>query len=82
MAQLSQYKINRYRHSLMGFMGYVAEGHWASLFDEPAYQVLSRLLSDEELMSDFLTRYPIHQRDRRRQEVRYVVAHWLADFAV
>lgn len=63
-------------------MGYVSENHWASAFEVDAITALSWLINPElGYMDDFLHRYRIVERDRRREEVKRVVILWLADFA-
>lgn len=71
-----------YRRSLKSFMGYVTEGRWASAFDCSALTILGQFLDEDAgVMEDFLKRYPIAQRTRRRAVVRRVVLQWLADIA-
>lgn len=63
-------------------MSYVAENHWSDEFDCAAVTVLGALLEpDSGQMDDFVSRYPIRERDRRRGEVRKVVLQWLAELA-
>lgn len=74
--QITTVKLRRYRRSLSDFMGYALEQ------DVPIWQSLARLLmNDQEMLDDFLTRYPRGDRERRRGEVKYVIAHWLAELA-
>lgn len=70
-----------YRRSLKSWMGYVAETQRAEAWDCSVVAALGYLLSDEGYLLDFLIRYPVRERDRRRSEVVYVVNHWLADIA-
>ncbi|MFY7929625.1 MAG: hypothetical protein ACOVS5_12210 [Oligoflexus sp.] len=78
---LSSLAIQTYRRSLSGWMGYVRDTQIASAFDRPAVEVLGLILEEDEFMSDFLSRYPRDQRDRRKKEVRRVVLLWLIEFA-
>lgn len=72
-----------YRRSLKLWMGYVEETQWASLLDVGAVMALSWLvMPDSPHLEEFLTRYRKDQRERRRQQVRYVVLVWLAEFAL
>lgn len=82
MYLLSRSAIGSYRRSLKSWMGYVADGEYASLFDVPVVEALTWLLSDLGHMDDFLRRYPIAQREKRRREVRYVVLLWLIEMAL
>jgi hypothetical protein len=43
--------------------------------------MLGAMLADEDLLSDFLNRYPRRQRQAREREVRYAIALWLAELA-
>lgn len=80
---LSTRKTHSYRRALKLWMGYVADGHQASLLDVPAVTALGWLL-DSEMghLDDFLKRYRVVERDRRRGEVRQVVLLWLAELAI
>jgi hypothetical protein len=80
--QITTAQINRYRRSLKDYMGYRAEDNWSTQFDTHLVNVLDNLLNQPGPMQDFLSRYPLKERDRREPEVRYVVTHWLADFSV
>lgn len=62
-------------------MGYVAETQWADAWGCSVVTALGYLLNEEGYVLDFLNRYPVKERDRRRSEVVYVVTHWLADIA-
>jgi len=70
-----------YRRSLKSWMGYVAETQWADAWGCSVVTALGYLLHEEGYVLDFLNRYPVKERDRRRSEVVYVVTHWLADIA-
>lgn len=78
---LSTRAVHSYRRSLKGWMGYVTDGHRSTVFDVSAITVLGWLLDDSGHLDEFLTRYKKHERDRRRREVRRVVALWLAEIA-
>ncbi len=81
--QLSTRAIHTYRRSLKAWMGYAADSQWSGEFNTSLLSVLEELLqADSGFMDDFLQRYPKEQRDRRRQEVRYVVLFWLAELAL
>jgi hypothetical protein len=79
---LSRSAIASYQRSLKSWMGYVKDGDYASQFDVSAVEALSWLLSDLGHMEDFLRRYPVTQREKRRREIRYVVLLWLIEFAL
>lgn len=79
---LSEQKQQNYRRALEGYLGYVAEGHHASAFDEPAWTVLGQLLLNEQgHLDEFIQRYPRVQRPWRKREVRQAIALWLAEMA-
>jgi hypothetical protein len=82
VTRLNLAKLQRYRQSLQGFLGYLSDGQLATLFgDAPAWEILGALLQDEELLNDFLSRYRKNERDRRRHEVKFAIALWLAELA-
>jgi hypothetical protein len=83
MSQLSTVAIHRYKRSLKAWMGFVEDKLWADEFNVSAVTALGWLITDDHhgYMDDFLCRYPKTERDRRRPQVRWVVLHWLADFA-
>lgn len=71
-----------YRRSLKSWMGYVADSNWSTEFDCSLIDVLGALVADDsDHMADFLSRYPVRERDRRGRDVRKVCLHWLADLA-
>jgi len=81
-SRISSHKLTRYRNSLKSFFGYCREGHLATLFgDAPIWEMLGEMLVDDDLLHDFLNRYPRTQRQCREQEVRFSIALWLAEFA-
>jgi len=82
VSQLSTRAVHSYRRSLKAWMSYVADNHWSDEFECAVVTVLGALLEpDSGQMEDFLSRYPIRERERRRKEVRKVVLHWLAELA-
>lgn len=62
-------------------MGYVEATQQADEWNCSVVTALGYLLQSEGYLLDFLNRYPVRERDRRRSEVVYVVNHWLADIA-
>lgn len=79
--KLSTNKANAYKRALKSFLGYRADDHWATEFETHAVPALGRILNEDAVMQQFLQRYRISERPQRRTEVRYIVNHWLADFA-
>lgn len=79
---LSTRATNSYYRSLKSWMGYCQDSMWSLTFDCSLVDVLGAMVEENsDHMEDFLTRYPVDERNRRRKDVRHVVLHWLAYLA-
>ena len=81
-AEMHPIRIARYKTSLKWFMGYRADGHWATAFDLPAVEILGALIDPEQAhLQDFMRRYRRVDRPWRETEVKQVICLWLSEFA-
>lgn len=89
LSPLEQLHLTPRRHKLIrvalrAWMEFDPLTLWADAFNSSAVDVLGALLTDPDVMADFVSNF-----DRRAnisisvkiQQIRYVVLHWLADIA-
>lgn len=80
---LTPIRIKLIRSSLLSWMDH--NGGYSDAFNCSAVQVLGMLLTDGDVMADFLSGYrqggTRANRELRARQVYFVVLHWLADIA-
>ncbi len=70
---------NRYRRSILLYMGYSDLSGWATYHHTHSIHVLIALLNQPVALNDFVRRYPPVQRARRCEEVKAEVRLWLKE---
>lgn len=81
---LTSRRFKAIRVALRAWMDYDPIQHWADAFDQPAVEVLGALLTDPDVMADFLSNYyrgSTFSLSLKERQVQYVVLRWLVEFA-